>query len=118
MRLHGQRSGEDGERLLDLKFVAISVTLSYDDLEFHLSSCVDMSVDVIVELLRKTHATCRPPERRSEKQTSCLAMWRSPRSIADPWDPPEGFIIFGSISSASRPIAYIANYCKGTWSLC
>jgi hypothetical protein len=47
--------GEDGERLLDLKFVAISVTLSYDDLQFHISWCVDMSVDVIVELLRKTH---------------------------------------------------------------
>lgn len=55
---------------------------------------------------------------KQKRRPDGLALWRgSEVAIADPHDPPEGFIIFGSILSASRPIAYAVDYCKSSWSL-
>jgi hypothetical protein len=67
----------------------------------YISSRFDGSEKVRAETLR----------RKEQDANRLLGDVEKPEvSIADPWDPPEGFITFGSIFTASRAIAYTVNY--------
>jgi hypothetical protein len=102
MRLQGEV--EIRRRVLNIAFMTVSVCSQLH----YISSCFDGREEVRA-------ATLRGEERDANR---LLGDVEKPEvSIADPWDPPEGFITFGSIFSASRAIAYTVNYCKGTWSL-